>query len=232
MYKHKDCFVIGAGFSHAYSAAAPLMRGFLTKAIEVGAFIPTKHDMLVPEILRHTIGEQKTGGSHKELAEIASRYFGEFDDINIEQLATFLRADTAPYTGKEPRDRAYEQLLLVITNTLREIYSQPRTEATKLLFAEFASALVNWEIPIISFNYDLLLEQLLLDTKQWFPNDGYGAWIPIAGRYMTKSSDSGLNHESPQSATTILKPHGSLITGAFEKLVMRMVHIQLRCHVC
>ncbi len=213
MYKHEDCFVIGAGFSHVYSASAPLMRGFLTKAIELGAFIPGKHDMLMPEMMRHMLFERKKGGSHKELAEIASRYFGEYRDINIEQLATFLRADTVPYEAKEPRDRAYDQLLLVILNTLKGIYSNPRTEKIKPLFSEFASALVSLEIPVISFNYDLLLDQLLLDTKKWLPNDGYAVRIPIGGSGGASSYVENKINQRPPSSTVLLKLHGSLNWG-------------------
>ncbi len=202
MIKHEDCFILGAGFSCAYSDAAPGMLGFLKKAVELGSFSPEKLHMGMPETARHYMRESTTGGSHKELAELATNYFGSYEAVNIERLATFLATETSPYRGKEARERAYSDLLLIIADTLKGISAAPRTLEIRDLYADFAKALVSLEIPVISFNYDLLLDQFLFDTKQWRPFDGYGATFSHAKKT-----------EDERSKTALLKLHGSLNWG-------------------
>jgi hypothetical protein len=58
--------VLGAGFSSAYSSAAPTMGDFLKKALENGIYKPN--------------------GPHQQLSEIAQKYFGSPTEANIETL--------------------------------------------------------------------------------------------------------------------------------------------------
>ena len=185
----KDCFILGAGFSCAYSDAAPGMVNFLEKAREKNVYKPRDE--------------------HKELAFVAERYFGSAVAANIEALASFLKLETAPYPLKEPRATAYDQLMEVILGTLNDIYSRPRDQNTKDLFAEFARNLVEQKIHVITLNYDLLLDQLLKDTAKWFPLDGYGVDLPLnTGRKVQDRLNRGL-----RSTTALLKLHGSLNWG-------------------
>ena len=55
---------------------------------------------------------------------------------------------------------------------------------------------------IITFNYDLILEQELFARGRWFPHDGYGVLIP--------SDNSRCSGSTSVSVLTILKLHGSL----------------------
>lgn len=58
---------------------------------------------------------------------------------------------------------------------------------------------------LITFNYDALLERVLLQQDKWFPSDGYGFQVPLQA---TGGDQLPINKES--SAVTVLKLHGSI----------------------
>ncbi len=77
----------------------------------------------------------------------------------------------------------------------------------------------------MTFNYDLLLDQLLRDTNDWLPFDGYGVRIPLAWpdpRVTELETTAILRQErlasgrylySAFSKSVLLKLHGSLNWG-------------------
>ena len=198
------CFIVGAGFSCAYSEQAPTMARFLEGARDRGIFDPK--------------------GEHRILAEVTEKYFGSPTAPNIEDLATFLLADFGldPLRKKEQRLLAYEQLIEIISKTLAFAHSKPRSSATKDLFTQFAAFILKNEINIISFNCDLILDQLLRRTGEWLPIDGYGVQIPLAlpgfsRGAMRRMEDVGRQGRNigagPISKMALLKLHGSLNWG-------------------
>src|ERR1700722_6454939 len=150
------CFISGVGFSCAYSDKTATMEKFLERA-ESDVYYRPKSD-------------------HQELGAICRQYFGSPTAPNIEELASFLASDsgTDPFKDLEQRAVAYDQLLKVITEALGGLYGSPRNPATKTVFRSFADFVVESEIPVITFNYDLIFDQLLRDTRKWYPFDGYG----------------------------------------------------------
>ena len=68
--------MLGAGFSCAYSSTAPTMGDFLQRASDIGVYQPN--------------------GSHRQLADIAERYFRSPIEVNIESLASLLALDSTP----------------------------------------------------------------------------------------------------------------------------------------
>jgi hypothetical protein len=94
------CFILGAGFSCAYSDQAPTMGDFLSKAEARGVYGPD-HD-------------------HKIRAAVAERYFGTGTAVNVEDLATFLLVDfgSNPIEEMEWRPLAYDQLISIISKTM------------------------------------------------------------------------------------------------------------------
>jgi hypothetical protein len=132
-------------------------------------------------------------------------------------LASFLLTDVGadPMTDEEKRDLAYADLLKIITATLEGLQFRPR-QGVEEKFRKFAETVVDNEIPVITFNYDLVLDQLLRDTEKWFPVDGYGVRIPLtlSGRY-TPADDVAAKKEPDGhlSKSDLLKLHGSLNWG-------------------
>jgi hypothetical protein len=92
---------------------------------------------------------------------------------------------------------------------------------TKDLFARFAQALVGLrnKVKVITLNYDLLIDQLLRDTNEWFPIDGYGFDLQLAGSRSNSEelpqakTLMGKRPTQTLSAMTLLKMHGSLNWG-------------------
>jgi hypothetical protein len=148
------CFILGAGFSRAYSKQAPLMSDFLKVARDRGLYHPE--------------------GRHKTLANLASTYFGSVLNANIESLASSLAAKREMFPPLEARDAAYADLVEVIQGTLNGIYENPVDASARDVFSKFAEALVRLrnKVVVITLNYDLLMDQLLRDTNEWFPIDG------------------------------------------------------------
>lgn len=195
------CIVIGAGFSCAYSDAAPTMADFLATAQRLGKYDPSDQ--------------------HRILADIVARYFGSPIAPDIESLASFLLSDVGsdPMIEQEARNLAYTDLLKIITATLEGLQSRPR-EGVKDAFRQFAEVVVDNGIQIITFNYDLVLDQLLRDTGKWFPIDGYGVRIPLTSPERYTAADEaaakearGIKPEGYLSRSDLLKLHGSLNWG-------------------
>ena len=197
------CFILGAGFTCAYSDHAPTMANFLKQSEGAGVYKPSS--------------------DHQALATISERYFGSPTAANIEDLATFLLVDhgSDPTKEKEQRPLAYHQLISVIRQTLAIIYNKPRSEASRKLFQEFAAFMVKNEICAITFNYDLLFDQLLRNTNEWLPIDGYGVHIPLAMPGVNPNAVRALEETGrtkdhgfgPVSKMLLFKLHGSLNWG-------------------
>jgi hypothetical protein len=197
----ESVFLLGAGFTRAYSDRAPVMADFLQIAEQAGFYKPVT--------------------DHKLVAQIADKYFGSATGPNIETLATFLTTELGsdPFTELEHREAAYADLVQIIQKTLADIYDFPRTAATKDAFAEFGRYVVKHHIPVVTFNYDLVLDQILRDTDRWFPIDGYGVRIPITlpepqasavEEEEEEKTKFGKNRMSMLSENMLLKLHGSL----------------------
>lgn len=190
--------MLGAGFSCAYSSAAPTMGDFLKKALENGIYKPD--------------------GPHQQLSEIAQKYFGSPTEANIESVASFLALEATPTLAstKENRATAYKQLIEIIVWTVRDIYDKPRSPEVKKLFSAFSGAVVDRNISLITLNYDLLIDQLLTDTGNWLPVFGYGVELPLAGFLRNDPRLRDVIHPAHGqrlSETVLLKLHGSLNWG-------------------
>jgi len=174
------------------------------------------------QVARHR-GVYDPEGRHKTLAELASRYFGSAVEANIESLASFLASKREMFPTVEPREAAYTDLVEVIRATLNGIYENPVDPSTKNLFFKFAQALVHLRnrVVVITLNYDLLIDQLLRDTNEWFPIDGYGFDLLLAGvpsalneRFLAEAkAQKAKRPRETLSAMPLLKMHGSVNWG-------------------
>jgi hypothetical protein len=178
------CFVLGAGFSKSYSSVAPTMGGFLQTALATGTYQPR--------------------GTHEQLEFIIQRYFGPIAEVNIESVASLLVSDKMAdlYPEEEHRAEAHRQLIDVILDTLKPIYDKPRSPEVKKVFSKFAQLVIDRHSTVLSLNYDLLIDQLLKDTGQWYPLAGYGVDFPVVG--------SPGERASAPCPSALLKLHGSL----------------------
>src|ERR1700682_3797860 len=120
----ESVFLLGAGFTRAYSDRAPVMADFLQIAERAGFYKPVT--------------------DHKLVAQIANKYFGSATGPNIETVTTFLTAvvGSDPFKEREHRKAAYADLVQIIQNTLADIYDFPRGAATKDAFLEFGRYVV------------------------------------------------------------------------------------------
>lgn len=158
-------------------------------------------------------GILKPDDEHKELVKFIQKYFGEeYQKINIENLATFLTTDLVPDVSQkyEFREKLYKQLHSIIIRTLYNPYDKPHDQRTKEIYQNFANKLVEKGSHAITFNYDLILDNLLLNTKNWFPLDGYGINMKLSGWEIIKGIEQ---QQKNKSKINYLKLHGSLNWG-------------------
>lgn len=177
-------FILGAGFSKGYNPdIVPVINDFFD--------IAEKEGVLEPD------------DEHKELIDFVERYFGEYSSVNIESLASFLTTELIPDIDQRNiyRDKLYRQLISIVTGTLSEIQDHPVSADVQDTYKKFVDKVVKNRTNIITFNYDLILDKLLLDTGNWWHTTGYGVEIPLDVECLVPMDKSEMQY---------LKLHGSL----------------------
>jgi hypothetical protein len=196
-------YVLGAGFSHGFNKELfPLIRDFLCLAKANHFYYPDDQ--------------------HQQLAHVITKYFHDPLYPDIEKVLSFfsvppLHHRTIPY---EHRSVAYDELVELIVHSLSEASEAPPLSAEiKDAYNKFAKHLVTTESTVITFNYDLLLENLLIEIDNWQPYYGYGANIPPAYKAMPTPPHTFLHQELREDTdmrwrkVTLLKMHGSINWG-------------------
>ncbi len=183
--------ILGAGFSKGYNPdEIPVIDEFLD--------IAEKRAIL------------KRDGEHKELIDFVEKYFGDYHRVNIETVASFLTTELVPdiIQKYEYREKLYRQLISIIIRTLGWLYDRPSNEEVKNTFQKFADKVVENGTNIITFNYDLILDNILKNTGNWSIVSGYGVKMKIGG--IPPNLEKEIKQESKMS---YLKLHGSLNWG-------------------
>lgn len=193
-------YILGAGFSKSFNPSLiPLMADFLQIA--------------------KSSNKYQLDNKHSQLAQFIARYFGIAEYHDIEKVMSFLSMPALDDMGVqfENREVLYDQLIRIIQDTLAWAHLSPSSEITRRIYDEFASHLVDNQISVISFNYDLLLDNLLYKTGKWIGFDGYGADIPSAFQALPlparQRQGDYIPPDDKRSCMYLLKLHGSINWG-------------------
>jgi len=188
-------FVLGAGFTRAFAARAPLL---VDDYDTDGLFESFKNFPFASQVM-----------------ELESRLQGN-GKINIERLLTRLQ-DGMPY---DAHHGAEEELQLLLSYIKRQFSSRiERIRETgdydRELIGRFAEFCVNQRCSCISFNYDDLLDEALWAVKSARGNDtSYPYWHPDGGYgFFCKPSETIVEHlptYCDDAETLLLKLHGSI----------------------
>ncbi|XDD43139.1 SIR2 family protein [Leptospira sp. WS60.C2] len=180
-----DTYILGAGFS--YSFAQDLFP-------------------LTDTLVRIGIEKFPHPKSYSSLKELISRMFSDSESINFENLATFLLNDPLKnITGNSLKNsEIYLDLIGLVANVLKVEPSAIKSSPRFLLLQKWISKLNERGDSIITFNYDLILEQVLVELK----------WNPLTG-YCMDFYIPGLDRQIPwvepkANQIKYLKLHGSL----------------------
>jgi hypothetical protein len=200
----RTVYILGAGFSRDFNETIfPLVCDFLPMAKSFNIYQPND--------------------SHKELAAFIYRYFGDELFSDVEKVLSFLA--TTPFDSLEvnfeKRTQLYRDLVSII---VRMLISASATvvnmngRAVWTLYSRFVEHLIQRSAVVITFNYDLLLEELLSATSKWQMFDGYGVHIPLVYEALPTISftpDPLDFHykEGQRSNVVLLKLHGSVNWG-------------------
>lgn len=180
-----DTYILGAGFSYSFAQYLfPLTDTLVKKGIE--KFPHPK--------------------SYGALKDFIFRMFSDSESINFEKLATFLLNDPLKYiTGNSLANyQIYLDLIGLVANVLKVDQALIKNSENYSLMQNWLSKLNKNGDSIITFNYDLILEQVLAELK----------WNPLTG-YCMDFYIPGLDRQIPwvepkANQIKYLKLHGSL----------------------
>lgn len=201
--KARSVYILGAGFSRDYQPAMfPLVNDFLRLAGDNGFYVPD--------------------GGHRSLARIIERYFGDPFYHDIEKVLSFLASPSLHdrQIGFEERSSRYAELVRIIARFLAAASARDAmNDEMHEVYARFVRHIVEDQSVVITFNYDLLLEKLLIATGRWNMNHGYGIYIPSAHDALISVQNYLIDRHLRQptdlvrDAVTVLKLHGSINWG-------------------
>ena len=119
-------------------------------------------------------------------------------------------------TGPYHPHGAYDELIRVITGTLAKAWDGAKESASLHLARAMASMCVEKHVPVVTLNYDLIIDNLLHETGKWNPDFGYGAHLeePFHEQFdFVERQVPGSPLPLMNPGTILLKLHGSLNWG-------------------
>ncbi|WP_238442426.1 hypothetical protein [Desulfofalx alkaliphila] len=192
-------YVLGAGASAGYQNSyigetSPVAKNFFQKACRVINIHRVKD--------RHFADENYT---YNNLFSFIKKYWGgnvvdicsAHAEVDMEEVLTLLHIELEEQPHSETLKKACQEYMLLMALTFDKIlYGDPCPYHQKI-----AASLSPGDV-IISFNYELLMDNALLSENNWSPKDGYGVECHLL-------SNENLLIQQP-SRVQLLKLHGSL----------------------
>ncbi|RHX84757.1 hypothetical protein [Leptospira stimsonii] len=191
-------FVLGAGFSHSFDNLFPLSNSLLIEA---------KNNNKIPDNFHGNL-----------LTQYINEYFGDsWDNVNFEKVATFLHSSPFSLEGENTAiySIVFDQLIGLITSSIvnRQI-SQSISNGTHKnseILGKLKKYILSNKSGVVTTNYDLIMDNLLLNSGYWFPGTGYGPIMdPVP--HITRNIESQFKSSNYycESEIKLLKLHGSL----------------------
>jgi hypothetical protein len=195
----KTVYVLGAGSSAGYQGSyigetSPVSKNFFSKATQVMFTHKIKDRKFNDdEITYHnlfTFINNFWGIAQKEIN-------GSDDAVDMEEVLTLLHIEMEEQPQSSTLKKASQEYMLLMALTFDKIlYGDPCPHHQKV-----AQSLNNGDV-VISFNYELLMDNSLLSTGKWYPTDGYGVKCGILTTPQLKDKEE-------KSSVNLLKLHGS-----------------------
>ncbi len=190
----KETFILGAGFSYSYSKEFPLAPN----VIEI--FFKNK---------------KKNDHIDKMMIKYIKDYFGRLKNVNFETVLTFLSNSPSILHSESDilNQNLYNRLIRYICIILENarIKNKQVENMNDTILMKFAQYLIKNSSNVLSFNYDLILENFLIHTNHWLPTTGYGPNINLPPHLVPNSNQvsftSLLNFDSK---IHLYKLHGSI----------------------
>ena len=202
--EEKEIFVLGAGFSRAIAGSSMPLLHELTKEISEG--ISSSSDQDIKNIWDQYIVQPNIGNIRSIKEENPVKNQSNFEDI-----MTFLSSDFAYENYKDQHLKAI--LYRYITDLIVKIFERKNQEKSILhapWLHNFAKYLHNEHAEIFTFNYDLVLENLLAQALD-YPNHDFDPIYTI--KTMDNSHTSFFNNDARdywKKSTKLYKLHGSI----------------------
>ncbi|MBM7855887.1 hypothetical protein JOC37_002309 [Desulfohalotomaculum tongense] len=192
-------YVLGAGASAGYhnsyiGETSPVSKNFFPKAVKV---------MSWHNINGRNFNDENVTYNH--LFNFIYRFWGIKQDcigssnveIDMEEVLTLLHIEMEENPHCQALKKACREYMLLMALTFDKIlYGSPCPHHQKI-----ANSLQPGDV-VISFNYELLMDNALMATKSWYPGDGYGVKCNLLSSEVFTADNS--------SAVHLLKLHGSL----------------------
>ena len=125
-------------------------------------------------------------------------------------ISTFAKPANKPKDWKRRKDDLEELIRRVYIQTTADLSERP-PEARESLAHKFILKYLKSGSTIITFNYDLIIEESFEDAKLWNPKDGYGTTAHRTTRGWCRKWLEKRNYKKgAKSKVRLLKLHGSL----------------------
>lgn len=202
--EEKEIFILGAGFSRAIAGDSMPLLHELTKEISEG--ITSGPDNDIKNIWDQYIVRPNIGNIRSIDEEDPDKIRSNFEDI-----MTFLSSDFAYEDYKDQHLKAI--LYRYITDLIVKIFERKNQEKSILQapwLHNFAKYLHNERAEIFTFNYDLVLENLLAQSLN-YPNHDFDPIYTI--KTMDNSNTNFFNNDARdywRKSIKLYKLHGSI----------------------
>ncbi|MEG6617602.1 hypothetical protein V6C27_14475 [Peptococcaceae bacterium 1198_IL3148] len=195
----KKVYVLGAGSSAGYEGSyigitSPVSKNFFSKATDVISV----HSIKGRKFYDNTMTYHNLFKFINDFWGIAPEQINSSgNNIDMEEVLTLLHIELEENPHSLPLLRASGEYMMLMALTFDKIlYGAPCPHHIKL------AKNLSCEDVVISFNYELLMDNSLLSTGMWYPTDGYGVKCGIL-------SDQKLEQPKNKSHVYLLKLHGS-----------------------
>ncbi|RHX83914.1 SIR2 family protein [Leptospira stimsonii] len=189
-----EVFILGAGFSHSYCKD----------------LMPLTDDLVNFVLFDHGNSEKR---EFYRLTEFIKDFFSpDSEKVNFEKLATFLLSN--PFQSSGETVETYRELYIDLLSLIADIYGNPTIHEkedgfeNRKILEKFSKRIKESETPIISFNYDTIIEHFLLKDDDWDLATGYS--LPVYDFFTNEKHNRDLRKNNN---TRLLKLHGSLNWG-------------------
>lgn len=214
--RRKIAYVLGAGFSYGSEHTALVGKHKLGMPLQLTLFkeLCKFHYRKIKRLDKtaKTIREYFSPNTYRaSRGKGASRHRDLFS-LSVEEVVTFFDEILTNKDGTDTSEikEAAEELQRLTVELISYLSTHGSPGKNRLL-KQFAKRLVQTDV-VISFNWDTILDRVLMNQSDWHPSWGYGTTVRQEFRYAARSVPA-----IPKKYPRLLKLHGSINWLAYDE---------------
>ena len=211
----KIAYVLGAGFSYGSNHTAPVGNQKIGMPLQLTLFkeLCSFHFKQIRRLdeTAKAIRKYFSPKTYRASRERGAYRHRDLFGLSVEEVVTFFDEIVTNSKGNDVGDaRLAAEELQRLTVELISYLSTNGSPGKNKLLKSFVSRLLQTDV-IISFNWDTLLDRVLMNQSNWHPAWGYGTTVRNEFEYAAREAPS-----IPNKYPRLLKLHGSINWVAYE----------------